>query len=169
MTGASSILVGLIAAVVHGLDMLALLRLAPRTAPMKLHAASGFGCHIAGSVVGAALVSDFNYWTAAAVYWFCFMSYLYVYSAFYKSISLKILRNTVARPDRTITLAEIYRIYVHPGFTQRVDILVAGGMAEAQGAAFVPTAAGQATAGRIRRLQRLFGIERFGLYFTGGK
>ena len=169
MIGASSGLAGLVAAALHGLGLLVLLRLWPRLAPTKLHVFSAFGWHGIGTVAGLVLVPGFNYWTAAAVYWFCFMGLLYVYSAFSKAISLKVLRNLVFRGDCRISPTEIYRLYIEPSFIQRVGILVTGGLVLQQGQSFEVSAAGRDTAGRIRRLQRLFGIDHFGLYYTESK
>ena len=94
------------------------------------------------------------------------MLYIYVFSSLYKSISLKIIHFLSHQPEYSAHLDEIFEKCIKASFTERVDILVDSSMAERRNDRFVITGAGIKTANRIRWMQRLFGIERSGLYFV---
>lgn len=161
----ASALLGVAALAVHVLATSLLLHLTLPLAPVSRHMASAFVVHAAATALGLAAIEGFGYWQSAAIFWFGVMAYLYVFSAFYKSISLAILEYLTARPGRSATMAEIFDRCVRPSFDGRTGILVEGGLADRRDDRFEITERGRQTANRIFAVQRLMGIERFGLYF----
>lgn len=136
----------------------------PAVAPVAILACAALAAHAVSSLLGVMLVHPFAYWNAAAVFCFGVMSYVYVFGAVYKSISLRILMDLTRRPARTIEFSDISDRQIPEIFSERSVILIEGGLVEANGDTFVPTPAGQRLAARIARARRLFAIGDTGLY-----
>lgn len=139
-------------------------RLAPKAAPVAVYFGTGMAVHLGATAIAAASLPAFSYWHAAALYWFGFMAYLFVFGAIYKSISLKILRALWQAPGHALAVAEITGGVVLPSFTDRVQVLLDGGLIEATPEGYRITAQGQKIAGRIAAVHRFFGIDRCGFY-----
>ena len=136
----------------------------PTVPPVAILAFACLAAHAASSVLGLTLVHPFTYWNATAVFCFGVMSYIYVFGAVYKSISLRILMDLTRRPARTIEFSDISDRQIPEIFNERSVILIEGGLVDADGDTFVPTPAGQRLAARIARARRLFAIGDTGLY-----
>ena len=144
-----------------------MLRLRDAAAPVPRLALLGLLVH--GIAVGAAWLAypGMSYWHGAALYWFLFNSFLFVFSAVYKSVSLRILWELERAGSVGIPMNEITERHVAPLFEERIDILVRGGMARSSEDRFEVTAKGKVWADRFSLVQKVFGIEGGGLY--GGK
>lgn len=162
----TSYVFGLIAFVIYATLVPVLLRLPLKIGPIVTNVLSAVTVHIVATITSIFLVNGMPYWQGAALYWFGFMAYMYFFGAFYKSVSLMILRDLSSRPDHSASLAEIYESCVKSDFVRRVHILVESGQVERQHDGFIITPAGRKTANRIRAVQRLFGIEFSGLYLV---
>jgi hypothetical protein len=156
--------VGLASITAHAVLVPVLLRLFAQRSPMVVHLGSAAGLHVAATVGAAVTMPDFNYWPEAAVHWFGFMLYLYGYQAINKSISLRILRGLVLERSQQLTQVEILHRFVYPQFIDRINILVTTGQVREHNGLYEVTAGGTNIAGKICRLQRLFGITTCGLY-----
>ena len=136
----------------------------PAVAPVAILAFAALMAHAVSSLLGIALIHPFAYWNAAAIFCFGVMSYVYVFGAVYKSISLRILLDLTRRPARTIAFSDISDRQIPEIFNERSVILIEGGLVAADGDTFVPTPAGERLAARIARARRLFAIGDTGLY-----
>jgi hypothetical protein len=133
-----------------------------RTSPVLIHGAVA-GAMLAGmTAAGATWVDGFKLWHAAALYGFLVMAYVFAFGAVYKSVSLNLLIELAAGGDQVPSSAIVERI--SQVFAGRADILLEMGHVRQLAAEFTPTAAGIATARRVGVLQRLFAIEKAGLY-----
>ena len=129
MTG---LLVGLSCFVFHVAVSLVWLRRPGRTAPVAHHAASALGTHAIGVTLAACWVGPFAYWSAAAVSGFGAVVWLFAYSAVYKSVSLRILRELSRSPGQVLPIETIVDRYVRPEFASRALVLVRMGCAGKQ-------------------------------------
>ena len=136
----------------------------PAVAPVAILAFASLTAHAVSSLFGAALIHPFAYWNATAVFCFGVMSYVYVFGAVYKSISLRILMDLTRRPARTIEFSDISDRQIPEIFDERSVILIEGGLVHADHDTFAPTSAGQRLAAKIARARRLFAIGDSGLY-----
>lgn len=159
-----SLLAGAASFLAFFLVSLVLLRLPTRKGPVSLLALLGLAVHGAG--VGLALLTDLalTYWHGAALYWFLFNAYLFAFSAVYKSVSLRILWQLERSGPAGLPFDAISAGHVAPQFQDRIKILVEGGMARQEAGQFHISPAGKKWAARFARVQRLFGIQRGGLY-----
>jgi hypothetical protein len=139
-------------------------RTMPTVSPVVILAFAFFMAHALSSLLGAALIYPFAYWNAAAVFCFGVMSYIFVFGAVYKSISLRLLLDLSRRPGRTIEFSDISDRQIPEIFIERSAILIEGGLVNADGDTFLPTPAGRKLAARIARVRRLFAIGDTGLY-----
>ena len=139
-------------------------RAMPALSPVVILAFAAVMAHAVSSLLGAMLIHPFLYWNAAAIFCFGVMSYIYLFGAVYKSISLRILLDLTRRPARTIEFSDISDRQIPEIFNERGVILIEGGLVDADGETFVPTPAGQRLAARIARVRRLFAIGDTGLY-----
>lgn len=136
----------------------------PTVAPVAILAFASLTAHALSSLLGVTLVHPFAYWNASAVFCFGVMSYVYVFGAVYKSISLQILMDLTRRPARTIEFTDISDRQIPEIFNERSAILIEGGLVHADSDTFVPSPSGQRLAAKIARARRLFAIGDTGLY-----
>ncbi|WP_247551201.1 hypothetical protein [Bradyrhizobium sp. 138] len=120
--------------------------------------------HCLGVMLGILVVPQFQYWDAASIFGFCVMGYVFAFGAVYKSVSLDILLGLINRPEQRAPLSDIVERQVPALFQGRIGNLVDGGLVEPVDSHFAATAAGRATAGRVGRLRRAFGIGDTSLY-----
>lgn len=143
---------------------LVVLRFRGDAAPVTRLALLGLFVHGLSIPVASLVHAGMNYWYGAALYWFLFNSFLFVFSAVYKSVSLRILWELNRAGAEGIPVADITARYVAPLFHERIAILVQGGMAQADHDRFQITAKGGVWANRFARVQKIFGVTRGGLY-----
>ena len=160
----TALLVGAACAMTHTALTLVLLRLPGRVSPVGRHALSAVATHAAGITAGGLFLGPLPYWPVAAVSGFAAVVWLFAFSAVYKSVSLRILAQLAREPGGALPLDTVTADYVLPEFEARVSVLVAMGCAVASGTGYALTAKGAATARRVRAVQRLYGIDRSGLY-----
>ena len=139
-------------------------RIAPRASPVAILATASLIAHLASSLLGAAFAHPFQYWNATSVFCFGVMSYIYLFGAVYKSISLRLLLELADRPGRSIELSEISDQRIPIMFAERTDILIEGGWVVRSDDTFSATPAGHGLTARITKLRRLFAIGNSGLY-----
>jgi hypothetical protein len=133
-------------------------------APVAILAMAAVISHAASIMLGIATVAQFQYWSAASIFGFGVMLYIFAFGAVYKSVSLEILLDVAKRPGASAPLADIVERKVPEIFRGRTDILVDGGQVERRGPCFVVTAAGEKIASRIGTLRRAFAVGTTGLY-----
>jgi len=161
MTG---LVVGLGCFGLHVATTLVWLRRSGWTAPVARHAASALSTHVLGVLVAAWWIGPFAYWSAAAVSGFGAVIWLFLFSAVYKSVSLRILRELHRLPNHALPLATITVEYVRPEFEHRIRVLMRMGCARETDRGYEVTRKGIDTASRIAVVQWVFGIATSGLY-----
>lgn len=170
MTPASlSLLVGSVAFVCYALAVPLMLRAVRGVAPVTVFVGSAVGIHVlqilAMIVIGRSTELPVPYWHGAAVFGAGAIGYLFVFSAVYKSISLRMLAMLIRDKGRVTAVDALTGAITVPEFEQRAKILLEGRFAAASaGASYVITAEGRAMAERIIGLQRAFGVAQSGLY-----
>ena len=132
--------------------------------PIIRHAIVSLTVHAASIGSAIACGAQFTYWHGAAFYWFCVIVFLFVYSAVYKSVSLRVLLRLSQPNGNSVTFDEISRQLIRPRFEERATILVEAGHVEFRQGHFEVTEKGRGMAARFRRVRRLLGIENAGLY-----
>lgn len=168
MTPASlSLILGLMAFIGHAIVVPLLLRATPRVAPVKIHIGSAVSLHLVQILVmmfvGQA-GSPLPYWHGAAVFGAGAIGYLFLFSAVYKSISLRMLAVLVRDAGQPTHLDALTNAVTLPEFEQRARILLQGHLATVSGGTYAITDQGRTMAGRLIRLQRAFGVRQSGLY-----
>ncbi len=143
--------------------VLVLLRAFRRTAPPLVVTGSSVGVYGAMVVAAAGLSRGVMFWPASVTYWFLALCFLLAFGAIYKSISLRILRDLLDRPDRSESYEAIVKRYVqHESYQDRLRILVSDGLATREAAGFQLTHKGRRIAAAAHAIQRFFKIERSG-------
>lgn len=169
VTAASlSLLLGAAALLCHALAVPVVLRAAPRAAPVMVHVGSAAIVHLlqilAGILLSQSLGVQLSYWHGAAVFGAGVVGYLFLFSAVYKSISLRMLALLVRGQAGPVSVDALTDAIVRPEFGQRVDILVEGGLVEKSDDGFCVTSVGRVMAGRLTGLQHALGVAQSGLY-----
>lgn len=164
---ALSLVIGLAAFIGHALIVPLLLRATPRAAPVKIHVGSAVSLHLLQILVTMFVGqagSPLPYWHGAAVFGAGAIGYLFLFSAVYKSISLRMLAVLMRDKGQATRLDALTDAVTLPEFEQRVRILLESRLAMASGGTYAITDAGRTMAARLIRLQRAFGVRRSGLY-----
>ena len=120
--------------------------------------------HLASVLLGVVMVQRFQYWSAASIFSFGVMSYIFAFGAVYKSVSLEMLLDIAMQPGRGVPLSDIIEHQVPGIFNGRTRILIHSGLAERIGPLVATTPTGRKFADRIVRLRRAFAIGDSGLY-----
>src|SRR5205823_13309236 len=104
-----------------------------------------------------------HFWALSAAYWFLVLSFLMVFGAIYKSISLRILLDLLERPQHRDSYEAILdRYVVHESYRDRTRILIAHGLATFGDPGLHLTRRGQRIAVGVSQLQRFFKIKESG-------
>jgi hypothetical protein len=141
------------------------LRLRAAWPPVYVFAAGIAMSGLAAVLAGKYWIDHFHAWPALAAAGAIGIANFFVFSAVYKSISLKMLLLLASRPGCEAEKGLLVDSIVRPAVAQRMGLLVEMGMAtEAPDGTHSPTAKGRQTIARLQKLQRLFGISSSGLY-----
>jgi hypothetical protein len=158
--------IGLLALAVHIVLTTFLIRLQRERASVLLHILS------AAVIALALLLTSFIFfgngarffWIVISVLYGGAIAFLFLFSAVHKSISLEVLCELSRAPQCRLEIEAIAQELVLPRFVERIELLIAGGLAVRAAKGFVITDSGQKTAHRLRILQRVAGVTRSGLY-----
>jgi hypothetical protein len=104
-----------------------------------------------------------NFWTVSIVFWFPTLLFLMGFGAVYKSISLHLLLDLLARPKHT----ELYsimlaRLVTTESFENRLNVMQEGGYAILTSAGYALTDKGHRLVKLTSAMQRLFAIQTSG-------
>ncbi len=162
---ALSILIALLASVAVAGSVLLTLRYLPQITPVYVFAGGTLiGIGVA-TAIGAYFLNEFEFWTAGSLISLLGVCHLFVFSAVYKSVSLRMLGVLADQPGGRMHVAELVEQVARPSVEERMDVLVDMGLAEKDGdGLFHATAQGIRTDARLARLQHHFGIRSSGLY-----
>jgi hypothetical protein len=160
-----SLLVGLISFAALVIVVPLVVRLSRQRNAIGTIIASAVTIHIAGTIAGAMLLAELDYWQAAAVYWFATIVLLYAYGTCYRSLSIQMLVAIAGNASHAIEVRSLYSVHFRRFVQDRVDALVEGGRAEFRGDQLAITQAGRSDAALILRARRVFGLTESRLYF----
>ena len=103
------------------------------------------------------------FWPLFASYSLLSLTFLLVFGAVYKSISLRILGDLLQRPERSDDYQGILARYIEEeSYRARLSLLVSEGLAEREDAGFRLTPKGWHLAKAVSNLQRFFAIRSSG-------
>jgi hypothetical protein len=121
--------------------------------------------HVAGTIAGAVLLAELDYWQSAALYWFATVILIYAYGTCYRSLSVQMLLAVARNASRAMEIETLYEVHFRRFIQNRIDAMVEGGRAEYREGRFVITRAGRSDAALILRARRVFGLRESRLYF----
>ena len=159
-----ALLVGAACFAVHAVLTLVLLRLPGRLSPVARHGFSFAMTNALGVIAVAVWFGPAPYWPIAASSGCGAAIWLFAFSAVYKSVSLRILSQLAQIETHSLSFEVVTAKYVHPEFEARVALLQALMCADLTTEGYLLSTHGARMATRIRTVQRLFGIDRSGLY-----
>lgn len=143
--------------------VLVLLRLASRTEPAKI-VTLGAPCVLVVHGTGIVLTgAPVNLWVFAVTYSYLALTFLMVFGAVYKSVSLRMLTWLLEQPGNSAAYDTILNHFlIGHSFGNRMALIVDKGYATMDGDRYALTSRGHTLAGRTQALQRIFGIQRSG-------
>ena len=104
-----------------------------------------------------------NLWAFAVSYWFFVVSFLVIFGALYKSISLRILRDLLEKPGLSERCDVILARYiVEESYQSRLEVIQKRGLAIRKDDGYALTERGHRIARLVRAVQTVFGIRRSG-------
>ena len=119
--------------------------------------------YVAALVVAIGLNRAVNFWTTSIIFWFATMIFLMGFGALYKSVSLHILVDLLARPGQAeLCSAILQRYIVTESFENRLALMLGNKWAIPVSAGYVLTERGEHLARLLAALQRTFAIQRSG-------
>jgi len=117
------------------------------------------------AVVGSTVLFDRggNFWMLSTFYWFPAVVFLSVFGAVYKSISLRILMNLLARPEHAELYSAVLARYVETeSFEKRLDAMLDNSFAVLVPEGYQLTNEGRRLMRGLSTLQRIFSIAKSG-------
>lgn len=162
---ATALVLVTLALVGHALTTVGLLHLQSSIAPVLIHAASSAAWFIC-LVFGLWLLSLVDaFWWTAATFAFFVMTYLFGYSALYKSVSLRMLVMLSNGSDQTLTLSSMESEFVRRNFDARAEMLIRAHMIRTTPVGLELSCRGQNISARLSALRKFFGVVSSGVYF----
>ena len=129
-----------------------------------LQIVSGILVHILASILFFSMLDGFLYWYALGVFSVCWFFFFMLSTAIYVSVSARVLRTIDQQPAQALMLDEIYDICIRQQFEERIEFLVASGLAQKKESGFRITAQGYKNAQRLLSMRQFWGMEGSGLY-----
>jgi hypothetical protein len=160
-----SILVTFLAVTGHILSVIAALHIRSDMAPIMLHLLSAIIWHLLQFFVLIVMGAGIYYWHSASIFAFGVMAFVFIFSAAYKSISLRTIILLADSENASISISEITERLVKISFLDRVSMLVRTGLVTQNPTGYSLTTRGRNTTRRIKLLQKFFGARSSGLYF----
>ena len=160
-----SLLVGLISFVALAIIVPIAIRIRPQRNAIVTIIALAMAVHVVGTVAGAVLLPELDYWQNAAPYWFATIILLYAYGTCYRSLSVLMLLAISGNAAQTIGVQALYDVHFRRFVQDRIDALLEGGRAEFRDGHFAITAKGRSSAAVILWARRVFGLKENRLYF----
>lgn len=137
----------------------------PRFPPVLVHGFAAVAAEVAALAVGSLAADEFPVWPATAVIGFGAVANLFVFSAIYKSVSLRMLVFLSAQPGQLVKTETLVERVGRAAVAGRVALLRESGLVERlPDGRYRITERGQRLARQLSLVQRLFGIHRSGLY-----
>lgn len=156
--------VGLFAITGHLILVLVVLRYKWSGSPIGTHVISAFFWSVL--VIAFSFVCDWgdDLWYSLSAFGFGFSSLLFLYSAVYKSVSLRILWQAFQNNGNTTAYSQLADEIMRRSFTERIDLLVSHNLVAKEAGAYRATPDGERLAKKISLLRRLLGVRTDGMY-----
>ncbi len=115
-------------------------------------------------VCGALLLGGkISFWSFSAIYGALVLSFLMVFGAVYKSISLRLLLDLYECPQRSSSYQEVLeRLVRQDSYDARIDVMQEAGFARLSDGHLILEEKGLRLARTVQAIQTLFGIEKSG-------
>jgi hypothetical protein len=140
-----------------------LLRLSDRRSPAAIVMVASVLGYVGTLVIDLLLGGPVRFWSMSATYWFLSLSFLMVFGAIYKSISLRILLHLLNQPGRSDRYQAVLDRYVkEESYQRRLEVMVANGLATRESLGLQLTTRGHRIASLARAVQVLANIRRSG-------
>jgi hypothetical protein len=140
-----------------------LLRFTTRHAPVAVVGLAALAFYVIGISLPLLLGEDVFLWAYSAVYCCATLSFLMLFGAAYKSISLRMLGYLFERPAQQETYrALMHKYIVEETFGKRLNVIQERGFAVRIPEGFVLTEKGRKIAAAARSLHAIFAIEKSG-------
>ena len=165
----SSLLAIVFALTGHFVSVIAVLHLRSGSSPILLHLTSAVVWHVLQILLLISWNVGIYYWQSASIFAFGVMMYVFIFSAAYKSISLRAVVLLADSESASVTVSEIMDRLVVKSFHDRIDVLLNAGLVTKAHKGFSITGQGRRTANRIIALRNFFGARSNGLYFSSLK
>lgn len=153
----------------HFASVVAVLHLRSGRSPILLHLTSAVVWHALQIVMLTTWGAGAYYWQSAAIFAFGVMMYVFIFSAAYKSISLRAVVLLAESKDVSVTTTEIMDKLVVKSFHDRIDVLLNSGLVARDNVGYSITGRGWLVVNRIVGLRNFFGARSNGLYFSNIK
>ena len=139
------------------------LRLSWAISPALVAIGAAFLTYAALVAIAAVSGRNANFWITSIIFWFPTLGFLMGFGAVYKSVSLRILLDLLARPgERELCSAILERYIAVESFENRLAIMLESGLAIHTSAGYALTEKGRRLARITAAMHRLFAIERTG-------
>ena len=159
-----SLLVGLISFVALALVVPIALRLRRQRNAIGTIIGLAMAIHVIGTVAGAVLLPELDYWQNAALFWFATIILLYAYGTCYRSLSVLMLLAIARSASRNIEVQSLYDVHFRRFVQDRIDALVEGGRAEFREGRFALTQLGRSDAAVLLWARRVFDLKENRLF-----
>ncbi len=172
MTGeAASFGLGFMSLFVHVAVTLGLLWTLRDRSPVILQLFSALIAETLFVAVGLIIDPVIDFWIGSVMIGFGAVLLLFVHSALYKSVSLRMLAALARSPDPETDIHRISEEVTRPLFADRVGVLIEMGYVCVERRCgmecYAVTEAGQHFVARLAGVQRLFGVDANGFYDSG--
>lgn len=148
---------------VHVIAVIISLKCLKKVTPVLIHAASAFISFVLLCIVDE--IIEFNLWISISALAFCSSSYLFMYGAIYKSLTLRMLCAAHSRGG-TISIDELDSIVTLPTFETRVKLLNEMGNIAAEKDRYSLTSKGEKIANFFSMIRKIFRIETKAVYHS---
>lgn len=159
----NSILQGLLMFALYLAGVTLALRALSRSEPALVVVALGGAVFLVAVPALLLAGQSINLWAFAVSYWFFVISFLMIFGALYKSISLRILQDLLEKPGRTEGYdAILARYIVAESYQSRLHVAQEQRLVVRSGDRYALTERGHRIARLVRAVQTAFGIRRSG-------
>ena len=152
---------GMAFSLIHIIAVVAALKIVKQIAPVLIHAASALISFILLSVAG--IMVEMQFWVAFSVLAFCSSSYLFVFGAIYKSLTLRILSAAKSR-NGSLSVNQLEDAVTVPTFMERISLLNEMGNIATEKDHYSLTQKGRKTANFFQTIRKIFRIETKAVY-----
>jgi hypothetical protein len=159
----ASIVLGAAGFVVYVAAVAVMLRLRRTASPALVAVGAALFAYVAMLTAAIGINRAVNFWAMSAIFWFPTMVFLMLFGALYKSVSLRILADLLARPGHAELCSVILQRYIAAeSFETRLALILENRWAVPTSGCYALTDSGQRLARLVSALQRMFAIQRSG-------